>query len=98
MPFTASFEYLRNTVLDANNFFANREGTGRQSWHQNQFGANVGGPIKQNKYFFFLDYQGYRQTQGFPVGPFSVPTAAALTGDFSANSAPIYDPLTTCGY
>ncbi len=92
-----AFEYLRNTVLDANNYFANRLGKERQSWHQNQFGANLGGPIKQNKYFFFLDYQGYRQTQGFPVGPYSVPTAAALTGDFSANSAPIYDPLTTCG-
>ena len=42
-----AFEYLRNTVLDANNYFANRLGTERQSWHQNQFGANVGGPIKQ---------------------------------------------------
>ena len=94
-----AFEYLRNTVLDANNYFANREGTGRQSWHQNQFGANVGGPIKHNKYFFFADYQGYRQTNGQPINE-TLPTAAELTGDFSAyaTSDPIYDPLTTCGY
>ena len=94
-----AFEYLRNTVFDANNYFANREGTGRQSWHQNQFGANVGGPIKHNKYFFFADYQGYRQTNGQPINE-TLPTAAELTGDFSAYATgnPIYDPLTTCGY
>ena len=57
------YEYLRNTVLDANSFFSNRTGAGRQAWHQNQFGGNVGGPIKKEKLFFFADYQGYRQTQ-----------------------------------
>ena len=92
-----AFEYLRNTVLDANDFFANRLGTGRQSWHQNQFGGNLGGPIKKNKLFFFVDYQGYRQTNGQPI-LVTVPTQAELTGDFSAISTPIYDPLTTCGY
>src|ERR1700761_6791465 len=93
-----AFEFLRNTVLDANSFFTNRSGGKRQPWHQNQFGGNFGGPIKKDKFFFFGDYQGYRQTQGYPVGPFTVPTAAELTGDFSAITAPIYDPLTTCGY
>jgi hypothetical protein len=92
-----AYEYLRNTVLDANNYFSNQLGTGRQAWHQNQFGANLGGPIKKNKLFFFADYQGYRQTNGQPI-LVTVPTAAELTGDFSAISAPIYDPLTTCGY
>ncbi len=92
-----TYEYLRNTVLDANTFFANREGTGRQAWHQNQFGANIGGPIKRDKLFFFGDYQGYRQTEGYPFLN-TVPTPAELTGDFSAITAPIYDPTTTCGY
>jgi hypothetical protein len=92
-----AFEYLRNTVLDANSFFANRTNQGRQAWHQNQFGANFGGPLKRNKLFFFGDYQGYRQTEGYPTNV-TVPTAAELKGDFSAISAPIYDPLTTCGY
>ncbi len=91
------YEYLRNTVLDANSFFSNRTGAGRQAWHQNQFGGNVGGPIKKEKLFFFADYQGYRQTQGYPI-LVTVPTAAELTGDFSAITAPIYDALTTCGY
>ena len=92
-----AYEYLRNTVLDANAFFANRQGGARQAWHQNQFGANFGGPIKKDKLFFFGDYQGYRQTEGYPTNV-TVPTAAELTGDFSGITAPIYDPLTTCGY
>ena len=41
----SAYEYVRNTIFDANDFFANRSGKGRQSWHQNQFGANLGGPI-----------------------------------------------------
>ncbi len=92
-----AYEYVRNTLFDANDFFANREGIGRQAWHQNQFGANVGGPIVKNKAFFFVDYAGYRQRQGYPF-LVTVPTAPELTGDFSGISAPIYDPLTTCGY
>jgi len=92
-----AFEYLRNTVLDANTFFANRTNQGRQAWHQNQFGANFGGPIKKDRLFIFGDYQGYRQTEGYPTNV-TVPTPAELTGDFSGITAPIYDPLTTCGY
>jgi len=92
-----AYEYVRNTLFDANTFFANRNGSGRQSWHQNQFGGNLGGPIKKDKVFFFGDYQGYRQTQGLPITG-NVPTTDELTGDFSGITAPIYDPLTTCGY
>jgi hypothetical protein len=92
----SAYEYVRNTIFDANDFFANRSGKGRQTWHQNQFGANLGGPIKRNKVFFFGAYQGYRQTNGQPISV-TVPTVAELTGDFSAISDPIYDPLTTCG-
>jgi Carboxypeptidase regulatory-like domain/TonB dependent receptor len=92
-----AYEYVRNTVLDANTFFANKTGQGRQAWHQNQFGANFGGPLKHDRMFFFGDYQGYRQTEGYPTNV-TVPTAAELTGDFSGITAPIYDPETTCGY
>jgi hypothetical protein len=92
-----AYEYIRNTVLDANDFFSNRAGKPRQAWHQNQFGANMGGPLKKDKLFIFGGYQGYRQTQGYPITA-TLPTAAELTGDFSAISAKIYDPLTTCGY
>ena len=91
-----AYEYIRNTVLNANSFFAKRNNSGKQAWHQNQFGGNVSGPLMKNKLFFFGDYQGYRQTNGQLV-LVTVPTAAELNGDFSGISAPIYDPLTTCG-
>jgi len=98
-----AYEYLRNTVLNANTFFAKRNDSGKQAWHQNQFGGNIGGPLMRDKLFFFGDYQGYRQTNGQLV-LVTVPTAAELTGDFtglrkSSNDplTPIYDPLTTCG-
>ncbi|QHS52279.1 TonB-dependent receptor [Edaphobacter sp. 12200R-103] len=91
-----AYEYLRNTVLNANSFFAKRNNSGKQAWHQNQFGANISGPVMKNKIFFFGAYQGYRQTNGQLV-LVTVPTEAELKGDFSGISAPIYDPLTTCG-
>jgi hypothetical protein len=47
------YEFLRNDVLDANNFFANRAGLSRGQYKWNQFGATLGGPIKKDKTFFF---------------------------------------------
>ena len=58
------FYYLRNDVLNANNFFLNKTGTPRPILRQNQWGATIGGPIKHDKTFFFLGYQGTRQTNG----------------------------------
>jgi outer membrane receptor protein involved in Fe transport len=94
-----AYEYFRNTVLDANDFFAKRNGTGKQPFHLNQFGANIGGPIKKDKYFVFGDYQGYRQAQG-KIYVYNVPTLKMRTGDFSEllPNGIIYDPLTTCGF
>jgi len=93
-----AYEYIRNTVLNANDWFANFNKQGKQPFHQNQFGANLGGPIWKNKAFFFADYQGYRQSTGNPYTG-TVPTVAELQGDFSAiPGLTIYDPLTTCGY
>ncbi len=89
----SAYEYVRNTIFDANDFFANRLGKQRQSWHQNQFGANLGGPVIKNRVFFFGAYQGYRQTNGQPISV-TVPTEDELKGDFSAIQAKIYDPLT----
>ena len=98
----SAYEFFRNKVLNATNFFANRTGAGRAPFSQNQFGATGGGPIKKDKLFFFAGYEGYRQRQG-NLFLLSVPTTQLLAGDFSeyrgttGNVIPIYDPLTTCG-
>ncbi|MCU1257888.1 MAG: hypothetical protein JWO80_773 [Bryobacterales bacterium] len=87
----AAYEYFRNTALDARGFFP----ATTPVEHQNQFGANVGGPIRKNKAFFFGSYDGYKyKTQSVPVLQ-SIPTLAERNGDFSAFPVTIYDPATT---
>ena len=78
-----AFEFLRNTDLDARNFFSPE----RSFYRQNQFGGTVGGPIQQNKLFFFGDYQGTRQSQGIDTGLIPVPTLAERTGNFADQSS-----------
>ena len=53
------YEFLRNQKLDANNYF----NTASQPYHQNQFGATLGGRIIRDKLFFFVDYEGLRISQ-----------------------------------
>jgi hypothetical protein len=97
-----AYEFLRNKVLDANDFFLNRAGQPVPPFTQNQFGGNLGGPILKNKLFFFGSYEGYRLRRGAAITG-TVPTAAEFNGDFSnfrdssGNVIPVYDPLTTCG-
>jgi hypothetical protein len=96
------YEFHRNKVLNASNFFANATGAGKPPFVQNQFGGTVGGPVVKDKIFFFAGYEGFRQRQG-NLFRLTVPTADMLRGDFSnyRNAAgdviPIYDPLTQCG-
>ncbi len=59
-----AFDYLRNTDLNANDFFNNSSGVARPVLIQNTFGGSFGGPIKHNKLFIFGNYQGQRTTQG----------------------------------
>src|SRR5712692_393353 len=74
------FEFLRNTHLDAANYFDRGK---RGAYHQNQFGGTFGGPIIHDKVFFFGDYQGNRIVQGVSSGQVSVPTVPERNGDFS---------------
>jgi len=78
------FEFLRNTDLDARNYFSPTRG----AFDQNQFGATLGGPIRKNKVFFFADYQGTRLTQGVDTGEIPVPSLQDRSGNLSdvANS------------
>ena len=74
-----AFEFLRNTDLDARNYFSDTRG----AFQQNQFGGTVGGPIRKNKLFFFADYQGTRTIQGITSAETSVPSLQERAGDFS---------------
>src|SRR6202011_2224485 len=60
----SALEFLRNTDLNANSFFFNATGQPRPVLNQNQFGGTIGGPIRRNRTFFFLSYQGTRQANG----------------------------------
>ena len=82
------YEYFRNTDLDARNFFA----VSRPAEHQNEFGENVGGPIKKNRIFFFQSYDGFRYITGSSPAYYTLPPMAERTGDFSGYPALIYDP------
>ncbi len=83
------YEYLRNSELDAKNFF-DRPGP-IPEYKRNQYGASFGGPIKKNKTFFFGNFESNRIRQAITkVG--TVPTAAMKGGDFSALSTIIYNP------
>jgi len=73
------FEFLRNNVLNANDFFLNRTGQPRPDLKQNQFGTAVGGPIRKNKLFFFGSYQGTRQVNGLAAGQSRIACSANLS-------------------
>jgi len=72
------FEFFRNTSLDARSYFA----TTREKFNLNQYGGSLGGPIRKDKTFFFIDYQGRNQRKGVPFNGL-VPTAEDLTGNFN---------------
>jgi hypothetical protein len=73
------FEFLRNTDLDARDYFSPSRGT----FDQNQFGGTIGGPIKKDKLFFFADYQGTRLTEGVATGLIPVPSTLDRSGNLS---------------
>ena len=93
------FEFLRNSAMDARNFF-NPVGTPFPTFRLNQFGGSFGGPVilpkiynGKDKLFFFADYEGYRRnSQALLLG--NIPTVQMRSGNFSQTAA-LYDPATT---
>jgi hypothetical protein len=94
------YEYFRNTVLDARGY----PDTTKPQLNQNQFGGTLGGPIKKDRTFFFLNYEGHRVRDGVPGQLLNVPTGTSgasptgeFAGDFSAQ-APFAGGIQTAGF
>jgi hypothetical protein len=77
----SAFEFLRNTSLDARNYFS----LDRAAYRQNQFGGTVGGTPFHKSIAVFADYQGTRLTEGIDTGEIAVPSTTERGGDFSQN-------------
>lgn len=83
------YEYLRNKIFDARNFF---DGSQKPQLIRSQFGGGVGGPIVRDRTFFFIDYDGLREDQGFSALA-TVPTAQERSGNL-AGLATVTNPFT----
>ena len=83
------YEFVRNTVLDARNFFS----PGPEELKRNQFGFAIGGPVVRDKVWFRGGYEGMRERVAFTRGVFT-PTQAMFGGDFSEDPFVIHDPHT----
>lgn len=80
----ALWEFLRNDDLNANTFFRNKTGQPTPVLKQNQFGFDLGGPVRKEKLFFFTSYQGTRQRNGIDINCSSSTNTPAFTDDRSA--------------
>jgi len=78
----SAFEFLRNTNLDAKNYFS----SDRAKFDRHQFGGTLGGPVRPQQTYFFVDYQGTKMTEGVESGLISVPSALERSGNFSGIS------------
>src|SRR5437899_960711 len=79
-----AFEFVRNDLFNARNFFATKNSTLKR----NQYGGTLGGPVLKNKLFFFGGYQGTKIRRDPADNKAFVPTAAMLAGDFTAFASP----------
>lgn len=94
------YYFMRDAALNANNWFANRAGRAIPTFHRDQYGGVIGGPVSKNKTFFFGAYE-YTKQESPTSEQASLPTVEQLAGDFSKtfNAAghlmQVYDPYNT---
>jgi len=86
------FEFVRNDIFDAKNFFV-KPAQAKPPFKQNQFGGSIGGPIQRDKTFFFADYEGERVRKSL-TDTFTVPTAAEASGNFTGSGITVNNPST----
>jgi hypothetical protein len=86
------FEFVRNDVFDAENFFV-KPTQSKPPFKQNQFGGSIGGPVQHDKTFFFADYEGERVRKSL-TDTFTVPTAAEAAGNFTGSGITVNNPST----
>ena len=79
-----AFEYFRNTVLDATDYFSKKNGSKKPVLNRNQYGGTFGGPIFRDKTFFFLSYEGFRQV---------APTVSSVLVPTPTQRASVTDPI-----
>jgi hypothetical protein len=84
----SAFEFLRNDDFNANTFFNKVQGLNRDVLKRNQYGGTFGGPIKKDRLFFFVGYQGQRLSSQQTGGDNTIYTPAQLMGDFSNGGTP----------
>ena len=96
----SAYWYVRNDKFDANEFFANRQGSGKVPFRQNQYGLSAGGPVVipklyngRDKTFWFASWEGFRWRRG-QTAQATVPLEPLRSGNFSSVSTQIFDPLT----
>ena len=87
----SAYEFFRNDVFDARDWFATSGVVSKPEYRQNQFGGSIGGPIVKNKTFFFADAEDNRIVQGASSGDLTVPTLyeEQHPGDFSDIGGPV---------
>ena len=89
----SAYEFLRNSKLDAADYFENHNDLPKAPFRRNQFGGSAGGPIWKDKVFIFGDYEGLRQSKGI-THVAHVPSAAARSGNIhDDNGNPITVPV-----
>jgi hypothetical protein len=96
----SAYEFLRNSAMDANNWFDNRRGQPLLSFKRSQYGGVFNGPVIKDRTFFMVSFEALRERRADSTIT-SVPTTLERTGDFSQTKTAaggliaIYDPLTT---